>query len=654
MRKQILLSMIFFVFLLSILSVSAASSGTAHATDSSLSLSVTLVSGWNFISPPYADTPISVDASNCGSDAVAVASAIPAIYHYAPSTGNYNTIPSISQMKPGLGYWVYLDSETSGIKECVIKFTGTKKVTTSTLGDKFDGSLVAGWNQLGSTTDTTQITSNENKGTCDIGIIYGYNSKTGEYTATETLSAGNSYWVYVESNCQLQVSSISLPVPSSTPIITLTPAVTTSPTSTSSPITTSSPSPTSQGCIVTGCSSGFVCNPVSNSCQDETKFLNGQLPNYGYIEHVDGALNNADMSWNVFLLHLNDQESVLAKENSGIELPTFIRHGCTEIWGAVFGLGCHFGPDEVGPVYMGPSTYHNFDRTNSFTLEAWIRSASVTNEQILLLKGDITRGYSLRLSPEGKLSMALTNSKTFETKVVGATILTDGKWHHVMAVYSGTSTAAGIKLYVDGRAEQTTVASDSLGSNTIQKSDGYIYVGQKYSGDMDEFALYARALTANEAFGHFMRNSKKGIPVKYDTSPVSSGGGFEPAYQFGCVENGRLMFPRTCSGTTANYCASASNGYVLVEDCKTCNKCASGTTCSAAGKCVSSASGSGGSTGTVINLDCVDGTFLGSCSTNKPKRCIGGQLINDCVGCGCPAAKPVCDNFNTGLCLAAS
>ena len=166
-------------------------------------ISIQIVPGWNFISSPYADIPVSVDASTCGPD---TSVAIPAIYHYNPSTGNYDTINAISEMKPGLGYWVYFDSESAGVNECVIKFSGTKKITTSNLGDSSDGKLVAGWNHVGGTTDSTQLTSDtgpSSKGTCEIGVIYGYNSKTGEYVATETVSGGNAYWVYVEKECKL-------------------------------------------------------------------------------------------------------------------------------------------------------------------------------------------------------------------------------------------------------------------------------------------------------------------------------------------------------------------------------------------------------------------------------------------------------------------
>ena len=156
-----------------------------------------LFPGWNFVSAPYAGLPVSADLSNCGT--AKAASIFPAIYHYNPSTGNYDAVSAISDMKPGLGYWVYLDSDV----KCIIQFQGNNDLSHSMIGDYSDGRLSAGWNQIGGTTKSVQLTSDENNGNCDIGIIYEYEPSIGEYAATETISAGNSYWIYVTKACSL-------------------------------------------------------------------------------------------------------------------------------------------------------------------------------------------------------------------------------------------------------------------------------------------------------------------------------------------------------------------------------------------------------------------------------------------------------------------
>jgi|GEM_PF-2989784 len=40
-----------------------------------------------------------------------------------------------------------------------------------------------------------------------------------------------------------------------------------------------------------------------------------------------------------------------------------------------------------------------------------------------------------------------------------------------------------------------------------------------------------------------------------------------------------------------------------------------------------------------ISLKCGDGTDYGKCSSNKPKYCDDGDLVNNCQKCGCPAGK---------------
>jgi len=162
-----------------------------------LSSVITLAPGWNFVSAPYTDAAI--DASSCEST-------IPAIYHYDPSTTNYEAINFIKNIKPGLGYWVYLDSE----KVCSLVFTGSKKVGLANIGDSSDGKLLAGWNHIGGTSDAAILNpsilddiAKANKGDCDIGIIYGYDPKSREYTPVESVESGKAYWIYTEKECTL-------------------------------------------------------------------------------------------------------------------------------------------------------------------------------------------------------------------------------------------------------------------------------------------------------------------------------------------------------------------------------------------------------------------------------------------------------------------
>ena len=62
--------------------------------------------------------------------------------------------------------------------------------------------------------------------------------------------------------------------------------------------------------------------------------------------------------------------------------------------------------------------------------------------------------------------------------VIGTTNLIDGKKHMLTYTYDGSSTAAGVKIYVDGVPEVPTIESDAL-SNTIIGSGQNLYIGNQ-------------------------------------------------------------------------------------------------------------------------------------------------------------------------------
>ncbi len=88
-------------------------------------------------------------------------------------------------------------------------------------------------------------------------------------------------------------------------------------------------------------------------------------------------------------------------------------------------------------------------------------------------------------------------------KVVTRDQLPADKWTHVLVTYDGSKKAAGVKVYVDGEAQATTVQADSL-ENTIH-TDVPLKIGQRNSSDplpglaLQDLRLYGRALTPQEA-----------------------------------------------------------------------------------------------------------------------------------------------------------
>jgi hypothetical protein len=79
-------------------------------------------------------------------------------------------------------------------------------------------------------------------------------------------------------------------------------------------------------------------------------------------------------------------------------------------------------------------------------------------------------------------------------------------WHQVTATYDGSSTAAGLKLYLNGKPLETTIIRDQLkkSCNVLVDHGGEFVVGQRFrargldGGLVDDVCVYDRALTEIE------------------------------------------------------------------------------------------------------------------------------------------------------------
>jgi mono/diheme cytochrome c family protein len=127
---------------------------------------------------------------------------------------------------------------------------------------------------------------------------------------------------------------------------------------------------------------------------------------------------------------------------------------------------------------------------------------------VILARADAkegSRGWQLRIN-QRKLAFTLThegprNAATVETK---EKVLIEGRWNHIVATYSGTSKAAGLKLYVDGQPQELTSVQDKL-DGTVRTSApltfGRIFpdVDPLRQSAFQDFRFYARELTPDEA-----------------------------------------------------------------------------------------------------------------------------------------------------------
>ncbi len=178
--------------------------------------------------------------------------------------------------------------------------------------------------------------------------------------------------------------------------------------------------------------------------------------------------------------------------------------------------------DGTSGLATTPNAQFRFERTDSFTIEAVIkpnlaRGGSEEEYSILskIQSSSPFTGYEFAVdwnntsrTNKAVLRAFLISSFAGSTiQVLGSTDLSNGKAWHVAMTYDGSSTAAGVKLYVNGVAETPLVINDTL-TTSIRNDTISALVGARpgpgrwFKGDLDELAVYTSSLPASTILDH--------------------------------------------------------------------------------------------------------------------------------------------------------
>ena len=149
----------------------------------------------------------------------------------------------------------------------------------------------------------------------------------------------------------------------------------------------------------------------------------------------------------------------------------------------------------------------DFERTNAFSFNFWVKSPAGSGSLFVVAKQDnynTGEGYHVSLLNTGIVQFFLANHGTANRiDIRGTTNVRDNKWHHVTTTYSGSSSASGVKIYVDGKAETTTTVADNLSGTTLTSENFQIGCREGctllwYNGFIDDLKIYPYARSAAE------------------------------------------------------------------------------------------------------------------------------------------------------------
>jgi hypothetical protein len=166
-------------------------------------------------------------------------------------------------------------------------------------------------------------------------------------------------------------------------------------------------------------------------------------------------------------------------------------------------------------VFDGSNDYVKIPSSSDFdsltgTISMWVRAPTIVQgDATLLVRGDIDdrpyNGMILQINGnDGHVYFWISSFSGFPGEAISAVPVWDGNWHHIAVTY--TKASGGLnQIYIDGVAS----GSDTNDSATVWNNQP-IYIGYfpgvatnvgfdgHLQGDLDEVALFSKALTAAE------------------------------------------------------------------------------------------------------------------------------------------------------------
>jgi hypothetical protein len=158
-----------------------------------------------------------------------------------------------------------------------------------------------------------------------------------------------------------------------------------------------------------------------------------------------------------------------------------------------------------GRSYVEFDKSANFSRTGKFSYGGWIKVDGRANGAIMakMNEGAGYRGWDLWIQKR-QIAMHFVSkweSDCIKVESTNTKILKPNTWHHVFVTYDGSSKAAGVKIYVDGKSTKLRAYKDNLRGPTESK------VPLRFGGrsksllancELDDARIYGRTLSGAE------------------------------------------------------------------------------------------------------------------------------------------------------------
>ncbi|MBM3999679.1 MAG: DUF1553 domain-containing protein [Planctomycetes bacterium] len=157
-----------------------------------------------------------------------------------------------------------------------------------------------------------------------------------------------------------------------------------------------------------------------------------------------------------------------------------------------------------GAAFESPAAA-DFERDQPFTCAAWVHLPANDSSGAVCARmdaGQTHRGWDF-WTQRRQVGMHLIHAWPDDAlKVVGKAQIPANQWTHVAVAYDGSAKAAGVRIYYDGKHQETLVEADKLANTT--RIEVPFKIGQRHGSEplsgagIQDLRVYRRALDAAE------------------------------------------------------------------------------------------------------------------------------------------------------------
>jgi hypothetical protein len=148
----------------------------------------------------------------------------------------------------------------------------------------------------------------------------------------------------------------------------------------------------------------------------------------------------------------------------------------------------------------------DFDRNQAFSCAAWIKLPAAETSGAICARMDNSsgyRGWDFWVQRRQIGSHIVNTWPNDALKVVGKAQIPANQWTHVVVTYDGSGKAAGVKVYYDGKVQETLTEADQLRADSTTRTAVPFKIGQRatsepLTGTVQDLRVYQRVLAPPE------------------------------------------------------------------------------------------------------------------------------------------------------------